>query len=135
MSESGDRSVAWKNYGWDQIEAERLIRVTWGDRSFESLPERGARVGEEGIETMQSCGVSREQAHKIVDMVYDKPVGHLPQEIAGVAFTLLALCANRGLRLDEVVHAEMVRFKSKDPQHYRDKQKLKADLGVSIRPE
>ena len=128
-------SMHWKGYLGDQLEAERLVRITWGDKSMDDPKERGMRVGEEAIETMQVLKVSRDEAHRLVDMVYDKPVGHLPQEIAGVAFTLLALCANRGLRLDEVVHAEMVRFKSKDPQHYRDKQKLKADLGVSIRPE
>jgi phosphoribosyl-ATP pyrophosphohydrolase len=128
-------NMDWKGYLSDQIESERLVRTTWGDKCFESLPERGTSVGEEGIETMQACGATREQAHALVDMVYDKPVGELRQEIAGVGFTLLALCANRGLRLDEVLAAELKRFKSKDPKHYRDKQKLKAALGVSIRAE
>jgi hypothetical protein len=97
MSEQ-DRTPHWLNYGADQIEVERLVRATWGDKSFDSLPERGARVGEEGIETMQACGVDRAKAHKIVDMVYDKPVGELRQEVAGVVFTLLALCAVQGER-------------------------------------
>ncbi len=43
---------------------------------------------EEGTELAQSAGISREDAHKNVDMVYDKPVGEIGQEIAGYGDTL-----------------------------------------------
>ena len=135
MSQDHVKTSDWKGYGWDQIEVERLVRATWGDKSFESANERCARVHEEAAELFQSVGGTREVAHKIVDMVFDKPIGDTKQEVAGVAFTLLALCANKELRLDEVFAAEITRFKAKDPNVFRDKQKLKAVLGVSIRPE
>lgn len=133
--ETGDRSPDWKGYGWDQIEVERLIRFTWGDKSMDSPHERGIRVQEEATELGQVVGVTRAEAHKIVDMVHDKAVGELKQEVAGVAFTLLGMCALQGIRLDDVFVAEMTRFKAKDPAHFRHKQRIKADLGVSIRPE
>ncbi len=128
-------SMAWANYLSDQIEVERIVRSTWGDKSFESAKERGLRLQEEGIEVAQSLGGSREEAHKTVDMVFDKQPGEFRQEIAGVAFTLLALCANKGVRLDDAFPTELSRFKDKDPRHFRDKQALKAGLGVSMRPE
>lgn len=134
MAEDRTR-MAWSDYMSDQIEVERLVRVTWGDMSFESAKERGLRVQEEGIETAQALGGSREEAHRTVDMVFDKKPGEFKQEIGGVVFTLLALCANKGVRLDEVFAEELARFRSKDPQHFRDKQALKAGLDVSIRSE
>jgi len=135
MAEEHEKTPDWKGYGWDQIEVERLVRATWGDKSFDSANERCARLHEEAAELFQSVGGTREVAHGIVDMVFDKKPGDLPQEIGGVTFTLLGLCALKGLRLDDVLATELARFRAKDPQHFRDKQKLKADLGVSIRPE
>jgi len=124
-------SMHWKGYLGDQLEAERLVRITWGDKSMDDPKERGMRVGEEAIETMQVLKVSRDEAHRLVDMVYDKPVGEIDNEIGGVLFTMLSLCANLGKRLDVLYAKEIARFKSKDPKHFRDKQKLKNALGLS----
>jgi len=135
MSERRDRSLDWKGYGCDQIEVERLIRRVFGDKSMDSAHERGIRCQEEATELGQVVGVTRAEAHKIVDMVHDKPVGELRQEVGGVAFTLLAMCALQGLRLDDVFITEIARFRAKDPAHFQAKQKIKADLGLSLRAE
>jgi hypothetical protein len=103
-----------------------------GDKSFESRHERGLRVGEEGIETAQACGATREELHTLIDMVCDKPRGELLQVVGGAMFTLLSICANLGLRLDDLYNREIARFKQKDANHLRDEEAIKAKLGVSL---
>lgn len=55
--------------------------------------ERALRFGEESIELVQTEGVTREQMHKLVDQVYDKPAGEPEQEVGGVLMTLSAYLA------------------------------------------
>jgi hypothetical protein len=47
-------------------------------------------------------------------------------------FTLLSLCANLGVRLDDLYNREIAPFKQKDPNHLRDTPATKAKLGVSL---
>ena len=68
-------------------------------------------------------------------MVFDKPKGESRQELGGVIVTVLAYCANKELRLDEIASQEMARLNSADAQKMKAKHKTKVDLGVSIRPE
>lgn len=54
--------------------------------------ERNHRFLEESLELVQANGYSREQAHRMVDYVFDRPTGDLHQEVGGVMVTLAALC-------------------------------------------
>jgi hypothetical protein len=131
-----EKSPDWKGYGIDQAVVEQWVRTTFGDKMFESKEERAARVFEEAAELYQVFGPgNRAKAHKIVDMVFDKKAGKLHNEIGGVLVTMLALCGNEGLRLDEMANKEITRIKSLPSDGFRKKQRDKADLGVSMRVE
>lgn len=131
-----EKSPDWKGYGIDQVVVEKWVRTTFGDKMFENKEERAARIFEEAAELYQVFALgNRAKAHKIVDMVFDKKVGELHNEIGGVIVTLLALCANEGLRLDDMADKEITRVKSLPGDGFRKKQRDKADLGVSMRAE
>ena len=135
MEADDKMNMSWRGYLADQIEAEQLVRSTWGDKSMDDPHERGMRVAEEALETLQVLKGTRAEAHALVDMVFDKPLGEIDNEIGGVLFTLMTLCANLGKRFDTLYAKEIARFKSKDPKFFRAKQKIKADLGLSARVE
>lgn len=61
------------------------------ERITQNREERGLRFLEEAIELAQSVGVTRERAERLVEYVYDRPVGHTGNEIGGVMITLAAL--------------------------------------------
>lgn len=54
--------------------------------------ERNHRFFEEAAELVQSNGMTRSEAHQLVDYVFDRPVGEMRQEVGGVMVTLAALC-------------------------------------------
>jgi hypothetical protein len=103
---------------------ERQQRVAaWAGEAFgieqaTSLPQRGIRLFEESTETLQAAGGSRAMAHKLVDHVFDRPVGDLRQELGGVAVTLLALAAAAGLSAEEAEVAEVERVLAKPFEHF-----------------
>lgn len=74
-----------------------------------SLLERGFRFGEESLELQQTIGVTREQAHALVDYVYGRPTGERPQEVGGVMVTLAALCHAAELSMDVCGEIELAR--------------------------
>lgn len=90
--------------------------------------ERGSRCEEETTELFQAVGGTREEAHRIVDHVFDKAAGNPLQELGGCALTLLA-CAEAldwdlGLaaqdELDRVFSLPMEKFQKRQAQNVRD---------------
>lgn len=90
--------------------AYQLATGVWVDAAFKdcknadgedvitSLNERNYRGFEEACELYQSGGMTREQMHKIVDMVQDKPVEPvIEKEVGGVLSTLAAFCNARNI--------------------------------------
>jgi hypothetical protein len=90
--------------------AYQLATSVWVDAAFKdcknadgedvitSLNERNYRGFEENCELYQSGGMTREQMHKIVDMVQDKPVEQvIEKEVGGVLSTLAAFCNARNI--------------------------------------
>lgn len=78
----------------------RWVFACFGQKAYDKK-ERSYRFLEEAVELCQTMpGVSAEDAHKIVDHVYSRPIGEVKQEIGGVMVTLAALC--------EAVAADMV---------------------------
>jgi hypothetical protein len=75
-----------------EIVSDWVISV-FGIKSQTSTLERCMRLMEESTETGQSGGISREQAHAVVDMVFNKPVDpDISKEIGGVIWCVAALC-------------------------------------------
>ncbi|OMQ44975.1 hypothetical protein BKP54_11235 [Ensifer sp. 1H6] len=78
--------------------------------------ERNFRFLEEALELAQSCGATADEARKLIDYVFSRPVGDARQEVGGVELTLAALCNARGIDLDEAREAELIRVWSKVEQ-------------------
>lgn len=71
---------------------------------------RNFRFFEESAELVQAGGMTREQAHELVDYVYNRPVGVMAQEVGGVMVTLAALCATNEIELGYAAHDEIERI-------------------------
>jgi len=71
----------------------KWLREVFGFAAANDVEERLLRLGEETLELMQSRGVSREQAHALVEQVFNNPPGNPFQELGGVMVTLASYCA------------------------------------------
>lgn len=71
--------------------------------------ERNHRFLEEALELVQAGGCTKEEALQLVDYVYGRPVGELPQEVGGVAVTLAALCSAYEIDLQQCADDEVER--------------------------
>lgn len=87
--------------------AEWATAAFAGDPS--DLPERVARFGEEALELQQALGQSREDAHALVDYVFDRPTGEPAQEMGGTMTTLALLAGVAGLDMVACGEAELAR--------------------------
>jgi hypothetical protein len=66
--------------------------LCFGEQIANDKLERNHRFLEESLELVQSLGLTKEEANKLVDYVYNRPIGEPEQEIGGVYVTLNALC-------------------------------------------
>jgi len=64
---------------------------------------------EEADELKQAAGMTREEAHAMVDHVYNRPEGQVAQELAGALMTLCMLATAHGELLDECGERELTR--------------------------
>jgi hypothetical protein len=74
-----------------QGEVDRWMVKCFGREIADDVPERNHRFLEEALELIQANGATREEAHMLVDYVFDRPVGDVAQELGGVMLTLAAL--------------------------------------------
>jgi hypothetical protein len=86
------------------------IRRVFTASELSDIPERALRVLEEATELTQACDISKEQAHKLVDYVYSRPVGFISSECAGVMVTLYALTEVCNIDAEAVFEDEMIRI-------------------------
>lgn len=89
--------------------------------------ERNHRFLEEALELVQSAGTTREEALKLVDYVYGRPVGELHQEVGGTMVTLAALCQANGISMEISGEVELNRCWGKIEQ-IRAKQAAKPKM-------
>lgn len=71
--------------------------------------ERNHRFVEEAIELAQACGATASECRHLVDYVFGRPVGVIPQEVGGVMVTLAALCGAWHQSMDECGERELQR--------------------------
>lgn len=76
-----------------QSQVRDWVIKCFGEVIADDVIERNHRFLEESLELVQSTGCSREDAHKLVDYVFDRTIGEVHQEIGGVMVTLAALCS------------------------------------------
>ncbi|MEL4071709.1 hypothetical protein WKW50_16310 [Ochrobactrum sp. GPK 3] len=100
--------------------------MTFGPEVANDITERCDRYVEESMELVQAIGYDRQRAHDLVDYVFDRPVGEVPQEVGGVMVTLAALCSVVDCHPDKLGWVEYNRIN--DPEiveRIREKQRTK----------
>ena len=93
-----------------QARIDKWMQVCFGPEIAADRVERNYRFLEEALELVQACGCSREDAHKLVEYVFDRDVGETVQEIGGVMVTLAALCETQGHNMHEAGETELKRI-------------------------
>lgn len=68
--------------------------------------ERGCRFVEEALELAQAIGCTAADGHALVDYVFNRKPGKIPQEVGGVMMTLAVLAHELGVSLRAAMHAE-----------------------------
>lgn len=87
---------------------------TWMDECFRtdvvhSPQERNMRFLEEALELVQALGLSREEAHHLVDYAFDREKGEATQEVGGVLVCLAALCNTADIEMTMAAEQELTR--------------------------
>lgn len=72
----------------------------FGQKISDDKTERSHRFAEESLELVQSLGCTKEEVLKLVDYVFNRPVGEPSQEVGGVLVTLAALCRASKIDMD-----------------------------------
>jgi NTP pyrophosphatase (non-canonical NTP hydrolase) len=106
---------------------EWMLRC-FGSEIADDKTERSHRFLEEALELVQAAGTTREEAMKLVDYVFDRPVGELHQEVGGTMVTLAALCRAHGISMDIAGEVELQRCWQKIDK-IRAKQAAKPKFG------
>lgn len=86
------------------------IQATLGEESATNGPERVLRLVEEALELAQACRVDREALHRLIDYVYERPVGEPAGEIAGVMVTLYGAASALGVLAQVAFENELKRI-------------------------
>lgn len=94
----------------------------WAEETFTGIAdwngdkERAYRFFEEAGELFQAMNMTKEDAYKVVDYVYGRPVGELSQEIGGVMITLLCLASQQNLSVYQCLLTEFGRINKPETQ-------------------
>ena len=104
------------------------MNACFGEQISADKQERNHRFLEEALELIQACGATVEEAHQLVDYVYDRPVGEVSQEVGGVMVTLAALCLAQDMDMHAAAETELTRIWGK-VEHIRAKQAAKPAFG------
>jgi NTP pyrophosphatase (non-canonical NTP hydrolase) len=109
-----------------QARVKPWLLACFGRAISDDQRERNHRFLEEALELVQAAGkgTTREEAHMLVDYVFDRPVGETQQEVGGVMVTLAALCLANGVNMHAAGDIELERVWTKIAK-IRDKQAAK----------
>jgi hypothetical protein len=99
-----------------QSEVMEWLEKTFGNKIAYSKEERSLRFLEEALELVQSTGMPKEKALEMLDYVYSRPVGDLPQEVGGVYVCLAALCGAHKEDMEELGKRELERVRDKSEE-------------------
>lgn len=110
--------------------------LTWliecfGSEIAYNCKERNYRFLEEALELVQACNCTVNEAHLLVDYVYNRPKGEKSQEVGGVMVTLAALCSVNELDMEGAAKKELKRIWTKIPQ-IRTKQEAKPIIALTM---
>ncbi len=92
-----------------QPRVERWMAATFGHAISQNRLERCFRFFEEATELVQAGGMSIEDAHRLVDYVYGRPIGEVHQEVGGTMVTLAAFCSAYTISMSAAAEMELTR--------------------------
>ncbi|MDW9232920.1 hypothetical protein C7S15_8907 (plasmid) [Burkholderia cepacia] len=93
-----------------QARVQEWMLTCFGTEISADRAVRNHRFYEEAGELVQACGMTREEAHALVDYTWSRPVGEAKQEAGGVMVTLAALCSANALDMQAAGEAELARI-------------------------
>jgi hypothetical protein len=118
----------------DYQEAVReWVVYCFGEKVADDIATRCFRFFEEAGELCQSLGMRKEDALKLVEYTWGRPVGEPVQELGGVMVTLAALATPAQLHMELAGTAELARCWLNSDK-IRAKQASKAKLGLGESP-
>jgi hypothetical protein len=111
------------------------LAYEWGERCFgeshmRDVKVRSLRCAEEVIELAQSVGVDKAMMLKLVELVYDRPLGQPLQEAGGTLLTASVLCRALGFEPEDVFEIELRRCLGKSPEQFAARNLEKIQLGL-----
>jgi hypothetical protein len=111
---------------WDWCSRIFSDREVWRTKS-----ERSMRFLEESFELAQACDLPKEDAQKLLDYVYSRPVGERSQELAGTLVTALLLAEFHGINAAKSLEEELARVNTPElMDKIRAKQSMKDAAGI-----
>lgn len=113
-----------------QLAVREWMVACFGADDTDGVEIRAWRFLEEANELGQAAGVTREDAHRLVDYVYGRPVGEPLQEVGGVGITLMGLCSALNVSASEAFLFELGRVWLKLPQIRAKNAAKKADSAL-----
>jgi hypothetical protein len=99
-----------------QTRTRNWVIECFGEEVASDKTERAHRFLEEALELVQAAGCTASEANQLVDYVFGRPVGDLPQEVGATVVTLAMLCSTYGLKMDACGEAELARIWTKVEQ-------------------
>lgn len=104
----------------------------FGEDNMYSTRIRGLRMFEEAAEATRAVGyITREDMHKIVDMVCDQEeTGDLYYELGDLLITISALASNRKFDIDQLIEFNVLRCLKKYPKEMADRNRIKEERGL-----
>lgn len=112
--------------GLDEFEdfvASWMVRA-FGQELTDDKNERAYRFIEEAVELVQAAGLNVYQVRAMVNYVFGRPIGALPQEAGGVMVTLAAFLRAHKLNMRQVAFTELARAEDRIDE-IREKRKHK----------
>lgn len=110
-----------------QKRIEQWLTACLGEECWNDLDDRTIRFLEEAVELAQALGIPESAAHRVVDYVYVREIGEVPQEIAGAFLTLANVATSNSFDMTELAEEELARVWGKIDK-VRAKQATKPDL-------
>lgn len=117
-----------------QTAVRQWVLSTFGQQVADDIPTRCFRFFEEAGELCQSLGMRKEDAIKLVDYVWGRPLGEPEQELGGVLVTLAAMSTPADLSMGNAAWKELARC-WQNQEKIRAKQKSKAAIGLGAKSD
>lgn len=95
--------------GTFQIRVTEWLAACFGRNAALDRDERLHRFLEEALELAQASGCTKDDAVRLVDYVFSRPLGEVVDEVGGVMVTLAGLCEASGVDLEDAGELELAR--------------------------